>query len=803
MSTMVWDETGARYFETGVSRGILFPMTGPGVPWNGLVAVNIDPVGGEAEPYYFDGVKYMERMLAEEFQATVQALHTPKEFEPCEGVRTETFGMKTYFHKRDKFNMAWRTQVGNDLDQNAGYKLHIAYNCMVQPAAKAYQTIADTTALNPRSFVITTTPACGRHSYYTFESLESDLTDLEALLLAGTLPKCWELAALVGPPAGGGEEIPSDPDAGCPVILEDFQSYNPGQSVDDDKLTSGDTIDTYIWGKINNGFDIVELPAVGAFAANDSAASEEGTGDILADDDDLTYITSVDGDLGYTVGLPPLVGYVEGCRFELHIRMSVSGDVNEDDPDNIDADAQVHISTDATGDDTVGGFSDGTDAGMGFAITLVDGTPVDYVVPLDLSAWVDTDLATFVAALEAGAYLNVVAVYNNNFSTTPEVRVYEAEIVMVNNTETSKSLRVITPDDSAWVEHHIYDAPAGSDLVAACTYEVDFVCFERAGDVAYQGFQQDPMTDENFVLMCSYDEDGDGDNPIVQWFDGDVSASVPVAEFNPVFGVWYHAVMDKSWDSVTMKITNRESMEVLVDDTHANSTQPKAHMKFEAGYIGNGDASKGYEMFVDNAKIQVHCNDEAPPPEEIFIDVPLTRARLTGNVGGTDVDEFIDLPDAWPVTFEATIGGAVPPYPSMFLYPVDWDGVTIGGGNEFIPTPPEGYEIADCRFAVKGHTTGGSVSAIGVDTSGWGYHPNPTTTPYLVSSTSFSPCMNGFGTDDPGEWIEGAAWLLSNDQYQGNLHFEHWYSPTPPPWYSVPVKIVMTEWVLRFRCVQS
>jgi len=591
MSTMVWDETGARYFETGVSRGILFPMTGPGVPWNGLVSVTVDPVGGEAEPYYFDGVKYMERTLAEEFQATVQALNTPKEFEASEGVRTETFGMKTYFNKRDKFNMAWRTQIGNDLDQNLGYKLHIAYNCMVQPTARAYQTIADTTSLNPRSFVITTTPACGRHSYYTFDSTESDLTDLEALLLGGTLPKCWELTTLVGPPSGGGGEIPSDPDSGCASLTEDFESYFPGQALSESKYSTDHVMQTFITGRVNNGFDTVELPATGAFAANDSAASEVGTGDILADGDDASYITSADGDLGYTVALPSLVGYVDGAQLELHIRMSVSGDVNEDDPDNIDADAQVHISTDATGDLTVGGFSDGTDAGMGFAVTLVDGTPVDYVVPLDLSAWVDTDMETFVAALAAGAYLNVVAVYNNNFSTTPEVRVYEAKIVMVDATDRSKSLRASGADDSyGQLGLNIYDAPDGENYAASVTHYVDFKVSEIPDRASADGYEvlvmSLPSIEGGFLgaLKAVYDS-GIGDYPIVQWFWGDEGTYIWSEEIRT--GIWYTIQFDWTWDHYNIKITERDSGAVLRDIGADQTDTPWTQSTFYAGFFGN------------------------------------------------------------------------------------------------------------------------------------------------------------------------------------------------------------------------
>src|SRR4029079_10429122 len=137
---LVWDEGGTRYYETGVSKAIFFPIDGStGVPWNGLVSVSIDPSGGESEHYFFDGIKYMDRVLAEDFQGTVQALSTPREFEACEGVKSIQNGLKTHFNKRDKFHMAWRTEIGSDSGQSVGDKIHIAYNCLVQPSARSYQ----------------------------------------------------------------------------------------------------------------------------------------------------------------------------------------------------------------------------------------------------------------------------------------------------------------------------------------------------------------------------------------------------------------------------------------------------------------------------------------------------------------------------------------------------------------------------------------------------------------------------------------------------------------------------------------
>ena len=44
MSKLVWDQTGSRYYETGVKMGVLYPQSSSGtyskgVAWNGLTAV--------------------------------------------------------------------------------------------------------------------------------------------------------------------------------------------------------------------------------------------------------------------------------------------------------------------------------------------------------------------------------------------------------------------------------------------------------------------------------------------------------------------------------------------------------------------------------------------------------------------------------------------------------------------------------------------------------------------------------------------------------------------------------------------
>ena len=89
MSKLVWDNTGERLYETGVSKGVLYIPTGgvynKGVAWNGLTAVTESPSGAEATPLYADDIKYLNLMSNEEFGCTIEAYTYPDELAECDG----------------------------------------------------------------------------------------------------------------------------------------------------------------------------------------------------------------------------------------------------------------------------------------------------------------------------------------------------------------------------------------------------------------------------------------------------------------------------------------------------------------------------------------------------------------------------------------------------------------------------------------------------------------------------------------------------------------------------------------------
>lgn len=162
-----WDQVGERYYETGVDRGVLYPQdakTGKypkGVAWNGLTNVTESPSGAEATPLYADNIKYLNLMSAEEFGATVEAYTYPDEFGACNGEGNLVNGVKGVTigqQKRSAFGMSYRTKVGNDVDADLGYKLHLIYGALAAPSEKAYGTVNDSPEAITFSWELTTTP---------------------------------------------------------------------------------------------------------------------------------------------------------------------------------------------------------------------------------------------------------------------------------------------------------------------------------------------------------------------------------------------------------------------------------------------------------------------------------------------------------------------------------------------------------------------------------------------------------------------------------------------------------------------
>ena len=135
-----WDETGKKYYETGVRNGVLYTQDSAGVyqkgvAWSGLVSISESPSGAEASPLYADDIKYLNLMSAEEFGATIEAFTYPDEFAKCDGSAEVKPGVFIGQQARTPFALCYRTTLGNDTEgNNHGYKLHIIYGALAAPS---------------------------------------------------------------------------------------------------------------------------------------------------------------------------------------------------------------------------------------------------------------------------------------------------------------------------------------------------------------------------------------------------------------------------------------------------------------------------------------------------------------------------------------------------------------------------------------------------------------------------------------------------------------------------------------------
>lgn len=191
MAKLTWDDTGKRFYETGVKQGVLYPQaeggTYPkGVAWNGLISVTESPSGAEPTPLYADDIKYLNLVSAEEYGATIEAYTYPDEFAECDGSAELVPGVTVGQQNRKTFGLSYKTTLGNDVAGNEyGYKLHLIYGAMAAPSEKGYSTINDSPEAITLSWEVSTTPVSVTGlkptASITIDSTKVDKTKLTAL----------------------------------------------------------------------------------------------------------------------------------------------------------------------------------------------------------------------------------------------------------------------------------------------------------------------------------------------------------------------------------------------------------------------------------------------------------------------------------------------------------------------------------------------------------------------------------------------------------------------------------------------
>lgn len=182
MAKLEFDAVGKHYYETGVSKGVLFVKADAnelgavngyreGVAWNGLTAVTESPEGAEETVLYADNIKYLSLRSAEDFKATIEAYTYPDEFGECDGSNEVASGVKIAQQKRRSFAFCYRTEKSND-EGIEGYILHIIYGCTVSPSEKAYATINESPEAITFSWELSSVPIKVQGVHITDEKLK-------------------------------------------------------------------------------------------------------------------------------------------------------------------------------------------------------------------------------------------------------------------------------------------------------------------------------------------------------------------------------------------------------------------------------------------------------------------------------------------------------------------------------------------------------------------------------------------------------------------------------------------------------
>lgn len=186
MTRITWGDVGSRYYNAGVDRGVLYVNGEAGIPWSGLVSVEEKPSGGDPDPVYLDGIKILNEADNEEFEGSINAYYSPKEFDSCDGTNQVRPGLRVTQSRRESFGFSYRSGIGNDTSgHDYGYRIHVVYNATAKPSGHTYGSLSDKTDPDLLTWDVTTKPilitGIGYRSHLIVDSTEADPTALEIL----------------------------------------------------------------------------------------------------------------------------------------------------------------------------------------------------------------------------------------------------------------------------------------------------------------------------------------------------------------------------------------------------------------------------------------------------------------------------------------------------------------------------------------------------------------------------------------------------------------------------------------------
>ncbi|MET0786074.1 MAG: hypothetical protein ABWY25_05160 [Paenisporosarcina sp.] len=188
MAALVWDEIGKHFYETGISKGVLYKDDTYGVAWNGLTSIE-ESTSSSVESIHFDGLKINDLITIGDFTAVLRAFTYPDEFLAYEGILQDQTGFYVTDQPQSRFGLSYQTNVGDDIHGvEGGYKIHLLYNLTAIPAQKLYQTLSEDSSIIEFEWSIRAVPEYIENfrptAHVIFDSRKLDpylLEDLESI----------------------------------------------------------------------------------------------------------------------------------------------------------------------------------------------------------------------------------------------------------------------------------------------------------------------------------------------------------------------------------------------------------------------------------------------------------------------------------------------------------------------------------------------------------------------------------------------------------------------------------------------
>lgn len=156
MSRLKWGEPLDKTWQAGLSHGVLYPPSGPAVPWNGLISVD-ESGSQESNHYYVDGRHYLSTVTPREYSAKLSCYTFPDEFAELCGLYEVADGLILDSQQPDRFGLSYRTGGGDGVG-NEFYKIHCIYGVMAAASDTSYQTIGADTEPTAFQFDISAIP---------------------------------------------------------------------------------------------------------------------------------------------------------------------------------------------------------------------------------------------------------------------------------------------------------------------------------------------------------------------------------------------------------------------------------------------------------------------------------------------------------------------------------------------------------------------------------------------------------------------------------------------------------------------